>query len=174
MAVLAGWATPDANAMNLGESLETWDVRQIKNKEKHGNGNGAGMPLAIQVQIAGWATPRASDPKCGHHYTENCEGKDLAKDVNLVLGGWQTTITGTPAQNGNTDSGRKTVELASGVLTISSHAETEKRGALNPAHSRWLMGYPTEWDSCGAMGMQSCRRLPRNSSKRSSPKKETV
>ncbi len=47
---LAGWATPDANAMNLGEGLETWDARQARNKAKHKNGNGAGMPLAIQSQ----------------------------------------------------------------------------------------------------------------------------
>jgi hypothetical protein len=50
---MAGWATPDANAMNDGEKLETWDARQTKNKAKHGNGNGAGMPIAVQVLTIG-------------------------------------------------------------------------------------------------------------------------
>lgn len=50
LADLSGWATPDASAMNDGEGLETWDVRQVKNKTKHKNGNGAGMPLQIQAQ----------------------------------------------------------------------------------------------------------------------------
>src|SRR5271166_240293 len=54
---LAGWPTPDANAMNLGEGLETFRARQKLLKAKHGNGNGAGMPLQIAAQLAGWATP---------------------------------------------------------------------------------------------------------------------
>jgi len=211
--LVAGWATPDANAMNLGEGLETWDARQEKNKAKHKNGNGAGMPIAMQAQTVltsgatlsgwcsptaqdgsrgslpprpqdtgvplsqqvalsgwpttttrdhkdgdgqscanvpsncllgrvvhltvGWATPRASDPKCGHTYTEKCEGKDLPKDVNLVIG----------------------------PITNSSPAETAKRGALNPALSRWLMGYPVEW--CIA-ALQAFRKL-KQQAKRGSP-----
>ena len=40
----------------------------------------------------------------------------------------------------------------------SSAAPMAKRGVLNPAHSRWLMGFPAAWDSCGATAMQSFRR----------------
>lgn len=68
-------------------------------------------------------------------------------------------------------------------VLISSHAPTGNRGALNPAFSAWLMGYPTEWtvagwkaltrlrkrskaasDCCAGTAMQSCRRLRRPSS----------
>jgi hypothetical protein len=55
------WATPSASNPNEGETLESWNARQTKNKAKHRNGNGAGTPLAIQIkQQDQWATPRCS------------------------------------------------------------------------------------------------------------------
>jgi hypothetical protein len=51
--------TPDANAMNDGETPETFLARAAKLKAIHGNGNGAGMPLAVQSAM--WTTPQAHD-----------------------------------------------------------------------------------------------------------------
>lgn len=45
-----------------------------------------------------------------------------------------------------------------GIPTTPSSAETEKRVGLNPAHSRWLMGFPPDWDVCAVMAMPSSRR----------------
>jgi hypothetical protein len=42
-------------------------------------------------------------------------------------------------------------------------AEMGSAGQLNPAHSRWLMGFPAVWDSCGATAMQSSRKSRRRS-----------
>jgi len=48
--------------------------------------------------------------------------------------------------------------LVSGDPPIGSPAATEKPGQLNPAHSRWLMGYPAEWDACAPTATPSSRK----------------
>ena len=59
-----------------------------------------------------------------------------------------------------------------GANTESTATSTVKTGGyrLNPGFSLWLMigipGIVDAWASCGVRAMQSCRRLPRNSSKR--------
>jgi len=49
-------------------------------------------------------------------------------------------------------------QLTSGLTVIGSPAATEKPGQLNPAHSRWLMGYPPEWDACAPTVIPSSRK----------------
>jgi hypothetical protein len=57
------WATQNAQNMNDGESLESFERRKQKNLAKHMNGNGMGTPLAVQVRQR--STPAARDWKDG-------------------------------------------------------------------------------------------------------------
>jgi len=153
-----GWPTPKA-----GEDKSS-------NVNLRGN-----LTLKGAARLAGWGTPTQRDHKDGDCLEANVE-------VNALLGrqcqlaGWKTPMVCTPNSlrgtgqdpekrkaQGHTVNLQDQVHLVSGATSISSGAGTEKRGALNPAHSRWLMGFPPAWDACGVTAMPSCRKSRRSS-----------
>jgi len=104
-----------------------------------------GADFAAMVPLTSWATPALRDWRSNsatqeHHNKRAAEtrGKPLSEQAHQL----------------------------SGPMPTGSGAEMENIGQLNPAHSRWLMGFPAEWDSCGATAMQSFRKSPRRLSKR--------
>lgn len=163
-----------ANLAGLGApeyalTWKRWDMRQgrqicaLRASAHRTSGNGC------SGEVQGWPTPRANDGT-GAQQPPNRQGGESLKQ----MAAWATptsrdhkdsTSDGTAPTNGLL--GRQAWLAKPGQTLNSSNAEMENRGALNPAHSRWLMGYPVAWDSCGATAMQSCRNSRRGSSKRS-------
>ena len=97
--------------------------------------------LQAAAHLTNWATPTTRDHK---------DGACLAQ------------ITGGVVQV-NSLLGRQVLLTDSGKQQIGSPAATEKPGQLNPAHSRWLMGYPPEWDACAPTAMPSSRKSRKSS-----------
>ena len=148
VATFSGWPTPTA----------TDAARGVKPPRPQDTGIPLGQRVAMinqsqparltdiqmQAKLAGWTTPQAHDTsgrsrnqKAKHGTKHGCAC--LVRDMDKLNLDQPARLT------------------ASGELLTGSCAGMESGGQLNPAHSRWLMGYPTEWDDCAAMVTPSSR-----------------
>ena len=118
------------------------------------------MTLGPQVLTLRASVRRTSGKDCFSWGTPNT--MDHLKSVN-----WEERKKKGGCSNVRDQAAMTPALAGSGPTPSGLPVATEKEGQLKPEHSRWLMGYPKEWDDFVPTEMRLSRRSRRNSSARS-------
>lgn len=164
------WVTPSGRSRSRlrasvlrtsGTGSTGWPTPRVEDSESSGARWSRGVfdTLTAAARLAGWPTTTKSDGDGGKGFRAGVsmtgrmpDGSKITMDLSAAT---KLAFHEVPAP----------VRLtATGETLIGSCAGMESGGQLNPAHSRWLMGYPPEWDACAVMATPSSSRKPRRSS----------
>ena len=163
--MVSAWPTPN--------TLDTIDREGLR-PSRIATNRDSGYLTEIVVRVP-WPTPVTTDAVGAGGRNETAQ-KDGSKthagtsltDAAMAADCWHTPVVRDLRNSGGDGTNPRDLPrqaaLTHGPTLSGSHAQTGKRGQLNPAFSLWLMGYPTAWGRCAARVMPSSRKRQQKSS----------
>ena len=132
---MAGWATASSRDWKDTPGMAT----EATNPD--GSARTRLDQLPRQVALAGWTTPQAHDTQ-GRSKTQ--------KAIHGTKHGCACLALDADLTHWTTDDGPARL-CSDGTLLTGFSAGMESGGRLDPAHPRWLMRLPPEWDACAPL-----------------------
>jgi hypothetical protein len=144
------------------------DARESAYSYANGDHDRPCLKLVGAARLASWATPASQEP--GGTPERFLERKEMARargselgisiaalSLQVQLAAWPTSAA--TDWKGTAKPGQRRGQLGDlGLMPSGLRVAMGKLGQLNPGHSRWLMGYPAEWDACAATATRSSRK----------------